>query len=429
VPFDREAAAETTTDLAGRLRRSLTEGEHVDRRTVLGGLGLAGGAAVVGSAGREASAAGSHAEAGDHGNFAGVGEYEDAGFDPHEFLTEFNDGTGDDDLLNPRVYTEEVRGEERTVRHFDFVAVRRNIQIAPGVSFTAWTYNEQVPGPTLRATEGDVVRITFRNQDTHAHTIHPHLRNLAPEMDGIPQNGPGVLEEDEEFTYQWLAQPAGMHFYHCHSLPLKEHIHRGLYGALIVDPDPERVRENPRDYVNYHGPITDDYRDRLVEQARRRHRDHVDDHGINEMVMVMNGFDTNFDGDNEVYAANTRAFAYGVPETDGRGTNDWDEDGTIRPIAVDRNELQRVYLLNVIEFDLVNSFHSHSQFFDYYDHGTTLYPTHRKIDTVMQCQAQRGILELDYSGHDPGLYMFHAHQSEFAELGWMSFFDVQRGGT
>jgi len=61
-------------------------------------------------------------------------------------------------------------------------------------------------------------------------------------MDGIPQNGPGVLETGESYTYEWIAQPAGMHFYHCHSLPLKEHIHRGLYGAMIVDPDPERVR-------------------------------------------------------------------------------------------------------------------------------------------------------------------------------------------
>jgi FtsP/CotA-like multicopper oxidase with cupredoxin domain len=42
----------------------------------------------------------------------------------------------------------------------------------------------------------------------------------------------------------------------------------------------------------------------------------------------------------------------------------------------------------------------------------------------MQCQAQRGSIDLDYSNHEPGLYMFHAHQSEFAELGWMSFFEV-----
>jgi hypothetical protein len=42
----------------------------------------------------------------------------------------------------------------------------------------------------------------------------------------------------------------------------------------------------------------------------------------------------------------------------------------------------------------------------------------------MQCQAQRGILEFSFAGFEPGLYMFHAHQSEFAELGWMSHFEV-----
>jgi hypothetical protein len=40
----------------------------------------------------------------------------------------------------------------------------------------------------------------------------------------------------------------------------------------------------------------------------------------------------------------------------------------------------------------------------------------------MQCQGQRGVLEIEFSG--TGLHMFHAHQSEFAELGWMGFFDV-----
>ena len=45
----------------------------------------------------------------------------------------------------------------------------------------------------------------------------------------------------------------------------------------------------------------------------------------------------------------------------------------------------------------------------------------------MQCQAQRGILEFTFgepADHEPGLYMFHAHQSEFTELGWMGMFDV-----
>ena len=54
----------------------------------------------------------------------------------------------------------------------------------------------------------------------------------------------------------------------------------------------------------------------------------------------------------------------------------------------------------------------------------TLEPTSRTIDTVMQCQGQRGILEFTFADHEPGMYMFHAHQSEFAELGWMGFFEV-----
>ncbi|MFB6263725.1 MAG: multicopper oxidase domain-containing protein, partial [Bradymonadaceae bacterium] len=70
----------------------------------------------------------------------------------------------------------------------------------------------------------------------------------------------------------------------------------------------------------------------------------------------------------------------------------------------------------------VNSFHTHSQFFDYYDHGTSLEPDRATVDTIMQTQAERGIVEVQYD--TPGDFMFHAHQSEFAELGWMGKFNV-----
>ena len=123
------------------------------------------------------------------------------------------------------------------------------------------------------------------------------------------------------------------------------------------------------------------------------------------MVMVMNGFDTNFDRANEVYAANTIGFAY-----------------MQHPIVARRDELVRVYLVNVLEFDLINSFHVHANFFDYYPTGTSLEPT-ELTDTVIQGQGQRGILELRFPYE--GTYMFHAHVSEFAELGWMGFFEVE----
>ncbi|MFB6353230.1 MAG: multicopper oxidase domain-containing protein, partial [Halobacteriales archaeon] len=302
VPVER--AARMTGALEDRLLAALDGG--VGRRAVLGGLGTAGAAALGASrAGR--AAGGPTADTGaesTHGQFAAVGEDEGDGFDPHGFLREFDTG--------------EVVGTDeagRRIRAFEFTAVDRfgesGLEIAPGVRFPAWTYNGQVPGPTIRAVEGDRIRVRFTNGSAHAHTIHPHLRNLAPAMDGIPQNGPGVLDTGESFTYEWIAQPAGLHLYHCHSLPLKEHIHRGLYGAVVVDPDPERVRARPADYVNQHpSQVTPELADDLVAEARTRNHEYPENDAVDELVIVMNSFDTNFDGDNEVYAANTRAFAY-----------------------------------------------------------------------------------------------------------------------
>ncbi|MFW6153038.1 MAG: multicopper oxidase domain-containing protein [Halobacteriota archaeon] len=422
-PLDREQATEVTETLQSRLVDRLAADVPVDRRSVLGGLGTLGGAAMAGRAfahdGDDHEEEATH----QHGNFGPKGEFNRTAFDPHEFLTAFNTGEDGQDIVPQRRYEE----DGRTVREFDLTATDVTIEVAPGVDFPvdAWAFNGQVPGPTLRVVEGDLVRITFSNASKHAHTIHPHLINTDPVMDGVPQNGPGVIDPGEEFTYEWVAQPAGVHFYHCHAVPLKAHIHRGLYGMIIVDPDPERVREHPREYVNYHGPMTDAYVDELVDVARTRNHEYPEQDAVNELVMMMNGFDINFDEDNEIYAVNTRAFAYGIGSTDGKGS--WEPGETMHPIRIDRNELQRVYLVNATEFDPINSFHSHSQFFDYYDHGTTLYPTLKNVDTIMQCQAQRGIIELDYSEHEPGLYMFHAHQSEFAEQGWMSFFEVTDG--
>ena len=148
---------------------------------------------------------------------------------------------------------------------------------------------------------------------------------------------------------------------------MAEHIARGLYGAFIIDP--------------------------------RQGRPEAD-----ELVMVMNGFDTNFDRANEVYGVNTVAFEY-----------------MRRPIQVRRDQLVRIFVVNVLEYDLLNSFHIHANFFHRFPTGTSLEPT-EFTDTIIQGQGQRDILELRFPY--TGQYMFHAHVSEFAELGWMGFFEV-----
>jgi FtsP/CotA-like multicopper oxidase with cupredoxin domain len=297
-----------------------------------------------------------------HGNnlMMGAVNHRRNGFDPMAILTDWDWGTVS------------TLPDGQTLRDYTMIAQDKEIEIAPGVFFPAWTYNGRVPGPTLRCTEGDRLRITFLNQTSHPHTIHFHGVHPA-EMDGVPGAGPGEIQPGGRFVYEFDAEPFGCHLYHCHATSLKRHIHKGMYGAFIVDPKGGRP------------------------PAR-------------EFVMVQNAFDTNFDGGNEIYAVNTVGFEFAR-----------------RPIPIQKGELVRIYLINILEFDLINSFHLHANFFDYYDTGTTLEPTSRIVDTIMQAQGQRGILEFRYKF--TGTFMFHPHISEFTELGWMGSFQVVEPGA
>jgi manganese oxidase len=248
------------------------------------------------------------------------------------------------------------------VREYELVAFDRTLEVAQGVEFPAWTYNGQVPGPVIRATEDDLLRVRFSNQGSHPHTIHFHGIHPA-KMDGVFE----VVPPGDSFVYEFPARPYGMHLYHCHATPLKKHIHKGLYGAFIVDPPKPRPPAH-------------------------------------ELVMVMNGYDTDGDGENNFYTVNGRAFYYAK-----------------YPIKVKKSELVRIYLANLTEFDLVNSLHLHGDFFRYYPTGSTDHFEY--TDTVALVQGERGIIEIEFA--NTGLFMFHAHQSEFAELGWMGFFDVR----
>lgn len=324
-----------------------------------GGLTLLGTsvAAAVSGAGSVKTAAPPNQE--DHGHTdamaMAVGEVNHAlnGFNPTEILTDFDYG---------KVTTLE---DGRILREYDIYVINRDIEVVPGISYPAWTYNGRIPGPTIRCTEGDLLRITLRNGSSHPHSMHFHGVHPAA-MDGVPGT-PGLIEPGESFTYEFDAEPFGLHLYHCHAFPLARHIAKGLYGAFIIDPKSGRPPAQ-------------------------------------EMVMVMSGFDVDFDDGNDFYAVNAIPFHYQQ-----------------HPIPIKVNEMVRIYLVNILEFDLVNSFHLHANFFNYFPTGTSLTPI-EYTDTIMQTQAQRGILEFSYKYQ--GLYMFHAHNTEFAELGWTGNFEV-----
>ena len=249
----------------------------------------------------------------------------------------------------------------RTIRVFEVTANSSTLQLNSAISFVSWNLNGRVPGPTLRAKEGERVRILFHNEDGSSHSMHFHGTHTA-EMDGVKPVRHGKTE-----IYEFDAEPYGVHPYHCHIAPVTRHISKGLYGLFIVDPPEGR-------------PPAD------------------------EMVMVMGGFDINNDEKNEVYAFN------GIPN--------YYRD---HPIRIYQNQLVRLYLLNMIEFDPALTFHIHANMFQVYRTGRTLTPN-EESDVITMGTAERHILEFSYSY--PGRYMFHPHQDAIAENGCMGYFDV-----
>jgi FtsP/CotA-like multicopper oxidase with cupredoxin domain len=245
------------------------------------------------------------------------------------------------------------------VRDVEITVQERLIEVSSGAHFEAWTYNGTVPGPIIRATEGDTVRIHFKNSTGHAHNMHFHGAHR-PEEDGwepIPAGG--------ETTYTIEAGPAGVHPYHCHTPPLAEHISRGLYGVMIVDP------------VGGRSPAK-------------------------EISLLLSGFSNEQLGRNGIVAWNGVAGFYHA-----------------HPIKVETGEPLRVYITNMLEYEPIGSFHIHAETFDVYPAGMGEVPAFRE-DTVALAMGQRAMLE--FSLPHLGRYMFHPHQHWLADKGAMGWF-------
>lgn len=249
----------------------------------------------------------------------------------------------------------------RTVREFRVEAQTSPLQLNKSTSFITWNLNGRVPGPTFRATEGDLIRVLFYNRAGHSHSLHFHGEHAA-DMDGVkPIRHSGV------FVYEFDATPYGVHLYHCHVAPVARHIGKGLYGMFIIDPPTPR-------------PPAD------------------------EIVLIMAGYDTNDDKKNELYAFN------GLPHYYMQ-----------HPIPIQQNQRIRLYVLNMIEYDAAVTFHLHANMFQVFPTGRTLTPSY-ETDVVTMGTAERHILE--FSFRYPGKFMFHPHQDEIAESGCMGMFVV-----
>jgi FtsP/CotA-like multicopper oxidase with cupredoxin domain len=179
----------------------------------------------------------------------------------------------------------------------------------PGTVFPAMAYNGLVPGPEIRVTEGDNVRIVCTNEMNQSTSIHFHGVMLPNSMDGVPYITQPPIKPGESFNYEFTARNPGSHMYHSHH-NAAEQVSSGLLGSFVIEPaDKSREPEVSAEYTMvlndttmgftlngksfpYTQPIVaslgDKIRVRYMNEGFMIHPMHL--HGIPQMVFAKDGY-------------------------------------------------------------------------------------------------------------------------------------------
>ena len=135
------------------------------------------------------------------------------------------------------------------IKVFELTASVIQWETEPGKFVQAWAYNKQVPGPQIRVTEGDRVRVVIKNELPESTAIHFHGLIVPNDQDGVPFITQPPIKPGQTFTYEFTAKNAGSHMYHSHHNAAKQ-VGLGLLGAFVVEPKHPRAIERDVD-VDY----------------------------------------------------------------------------------------------------------------------------------------------------------------------------------
>ena len=262
----------------------------------------------------------------------------------------------------------------RSVWEYELVVQETELTLFDGTGYKVWAYGGTVPGPPLLAREGDLLRIRLVNETSVAHTIHSHGMHLPARMDGVPHalaaEDPSSLPEwtypvapGASYTYEYIARPAGTHFYHCH-MTTAEHLDRGMSGLLVVLP---REEEPPVD------------RDvaLLLDEWNRAYAQK----GVPGAPGDLAAYD--------VFTLNGRSF----PDTE--------------PLRLALGEVARIRLINVGALPHFMHLHGNSFLVTHRDGARLAEPV--VLDTVEVGPGQR--VDILVVANNPGLWPFHCHSA------------------
>lgn len=217
----------------------------------------------------------------------------------------------------------------------------------------AWTLDGTVPGPTIRVTAGDHVRITITNHFPEATTLHWHGLEIPANQDGVPGVGQDPIQPGQSYTYDFTIplDNVGTYFYHSHYDDLRQ-VPGGFYGAFIVDPKPGTPE---------------------ATQAIHADQEYL------QMISELGGY----------YVINGKSF----PDT--------------QPMHVKQGQTIRVRLINIGE--LIHPMHMHGHFFTEVAQDGQMLANPQKMDTITIAPGTSADLTF-YAWAAPGsVYPFHCH--------------------
>ena len=295
--------------------------------------------------------------------------------------------------------------EAQAIREYNIEIVPHDIEYSPGNVWHAWTYKLEgeaegsVPGPTLEVKVGERLRVNVKNNLDLVHSFHTHFTNYDIESDGSQLNtitgkGAGaMIPPGETWTYEFEATKSGIYYYHCHSADghrtIAEHIHQGLYGAIIVvDPEEAPVRNE---------------------------------------VLFMSEIGSETEGDVPPYIMNGIGLPGGehkleeVFVTQGIEAVQAQFNKTVPLFTGKTGEEIRMHIINI--GDLPHTWHGHSVS---HISEATLGGRQWPANVLPLLPGQADTLRLTFG--TPGLWLFHCHVVNHADAGMIGLFNIEDAG-
>lgn len=307
-----------------------------------------------------------------------------------------------------------------------------------GVHVDAYTINGTTPGPTIRAKEGDTIRVNLKNSLPEETSIHWHGLHVPNKMDGVSSFTQDPIKPGETHTYEFIANHAGTYMYHSHFNSV-EQIDKGLYGLLIIDPqDENQSLQHDKEYTLMFGgwnvpdqvgghAMGDEGQDRMAGMSKGEPGSLKKKGDIRSMMenglkdkenketkkdkkeeMDMPSHDPGEDPGSTVMGMN-----YNYWTINGKSFPDTD------PIEVRYGELVRLRLVNISNG--IHPMHLHGHDFRIIAKDGHPLPIPQIANTITLNPGE--IYDIDFIADNPGEWVFHCH-----ELHHVTNADVYPGG-